>query len=222
MGFMRMHSRPRLSMSKLWKEEVLAPKPDRPSSKQAAMHEFPKHWKEMSGQSGRFPVYEHESARKCVSVDATFVCKILQDAFYGEFDVVSCRAARRKSLGKRNFYDLTVSSSEEQEDVVVSQLRDGCVFVLSEVLRQLETNLTRIVGVEQMQNVQSYMMQQAFVDAYLITVPYETVYHGAHALAVDSIVMEGLKSMYSKRLRFGRGTYVSRCFDVARQFATHD
>jgi len=55
-----------------------------------------------------------------------------------------------------------------------------------------------------------------------VHVPYETVYHGAHALAVDSIVMEGLKSMYSKRLRFGRGTYVSRCFDVARQFATHD
>ena len=112
-------------------------------------------------------------------------------------------------MGKRNFHDFTVSNSDENDNMEVFQVGDSGVLVLSAILHKLEQKNVRILAIEQLQNAQTYIMQQTFMRINQITTPYETVYHGTHATAVDGIIMEGLKTMYSKRLLFGLGTYVS-------------
>ena len=219
------------------------PKTDPTMVKQGVL-KFPAHWKTMTGQSARFSVLKHESAGTCGFMDSSFACEILQNAFIGRLDLGACdrvssldclgasasaapsqkkKKVPRKSYEKRDFYDLTVSSSDEQEEVGVSPKSDGpFVLVLREMLKQLETKMIQILEIEQLQNIQSFMMQKTFVEANGLTEPYETVYHGTDESAIDGIVSEGLRAMYSKRSRFGRGTYVSRSFEVACGFANAD
>ena len=209
---------------------------------------LPAHWKTMTGQSARFSVFKHESAGTCGSMDSSFACDILQNAFIGRLDLAACDRIRsldclgggvgasayasslqkkkkvpKMSYEKRDLDDLKVSSSDKQEEVGVSRKSDGsCVLVLREMLKQIENKMIRILEIEQLQNIQSFMMQKTFVEANGITEPYETVYHGTDESAIDGIVSEGLRAMYSKRSRFGRGTYVSRSFEVACGFANAD
>ena len=223
------------------------PKTDPITAKQGAL-ELPAHWKSMTGLSARFSVFKHESAGSCDFTDSSFACDVLQNAFMGRLDLgayrrvgapdslvvgdgaSACAAPSQKkkkspSKGceKDDMTHLTVCSPEQQEEVGVSPKSDGpFVVVLREMLKQLDTKMIRILEIEQLQNIQSFMMQKTFVEANCITEPYETVYHGTDESAIHGIVSEGLRAMYSKRSRFGRGTYVSRSFEVACGFASAD
>ena len=223
------------------------PKTDPITAKQGAL-ELPAHWKSMTGLSARFSVFKHESAGSCDFTDSSFACDVLQNAFMGRLDLgayrrvgapdslvvgdgaSACAAPSQKkkkspSKGceKDDMTHLTVCSPEQQEEVGVSPKSDGpFVVVLREMLKQLDTKMIRILEIEQLQNIQSFMMQKTFVEANCITEPYETVYHGTDESAIHGIVSEGLRAMYSKRSRFGRGTYVSRSFEVACGFANAD
>jgi len=227
-----------LSMSNRWKQTANhtegRPVESGSVSTVQATCDFPSHWKPMSGLSARFPVFQHG----LVCVDTTFACEILQHAFVRQLivkprtPVAIARAPlamdsssannHDTSMGKRNFHDFTVSNSDENDNMEVFQVGDSGVLVLSAILHKLEQKNVRILAIEQLQNAQTYIMQQTFMRINQITTPYETVYHGTHATAVDGIIMEGLKTMYSKRLLFGLGTYVSRSFQVASMFAKPD
>ena len=192
------------------------------------VNELPTHWKTMTGQSACFSVFKHESAGACAFTDSSFACEILQNAFIGRLDLGECRrvgsldclfasASAAPSQKKKKVYEK--GDTDQQEEVGVSPKSDG---VLREMLKQLETKMIRILEIKQLQNIQSFMMQKTFVEANGITEPYETVYHGTDESAIDGIVSEGLRAMYSKRSRFGPGTYVSRSFEVACGFASAD
>jgi len=222
-------------MSKRWKQEATdigetSADSDPVFAMQATSDDVPTDWKPMSGLWERFPVFQ----RGLVCVDTTFACKILQHAFPrritvkprtavaipGAFLATDSPSAENHdtSRNKRSFHDFTVSNPDRQ----VLKAGDGCVLVLSSILHELEQKNVRILAIEELQNAQTYLLQQTFIKINQITTPYETVYHGTNAAAVDGIIMEGLKTMYSKRLLFGRGTYVSRSFEVARAFAKPD
>ena len=227
-------------MSKRWKQEATDIAETLADSDAVfamlATSDLPTVWKPMSGLWERFPVFQHG----LVCVDTTFACKILQHAF-PRLMTVKARTAvavgipgasvatdapsvenRDMSRNKRSLHDLTVSNSDKYKNRKVWQAGDGCVLVLSSILHELEQKNVRILAIEELQNAQTYLLQQTFVKINQITTPYETVYHGTHAAAVGGIIIEGLKTMYSKRLLFGRGTYVSRSFEVARAFAKPD
>jgi hypothetical protein len=225
-------------MSKRWKQEAI----DRGETSVKSDPVFIRHdtsglptvWKPMKRLWERFPVFQHG----LVCVDTTFACKILQHAFPrltavklrtavampGTSLVTDCPSAENHdvSRNKRRFRDFTVQNSDNNDNSEVLQAGDGCVLKLSSILHELEQKNVRILAIEELQNAQTYLLQQTFIKINQITAPYETVYHGTHAAAVDGIIMEGLKTMYTKRLLFGRGTYVSRSFEVASTFAKPD
>ena len=226
-------------MSKRWKQEATDIGETSADSgpvfaMQTTSDDVPTDWKPMSGLWERFPVFQHGLG----CVNTTFACKILRHAFPRRITVKPRTAVaipgaslatdspstenHDTSRNKRSFHDFTVSNPDKYNNRQVLKAGDGCVLVLSSILHELEQKNVRILAIEELQNAQTYLLQQTFIKINQITTPYETVYHGTHAAAVDGIIMEGLKTMYSKRLLFGRGTYVSRSFEVARAFAKPD
>ena len=192
---------------------------------------FPACWKEMKGVAGRFSVMKYGNIGECLDMDAVFARDILSNAFPRHFpsDMTPVKKPKRimhsKYLEKRNYYDLTMSDSDESvnEEKKETGNEYNCFpLSLQHMVDKLETKHIRILEIEQIQNVQSHLMQVSFMEANEITAPCEIVYHGTDGSALDSIVGEGLRGMYAKRTLYGRGTYVSRSFEVAKWFATAD
>ena len=202
------------------------------SSKHNSRGAFPACWKTMRGVVGRFSLMKQVNLSECLPADATFCCNVLAHAYPMHFrhDVPPPKPIKKrtpsKHHGKRNYYDLTVSDTddepEEKEEVIVLIDHGVSVSKLQEMVTTLETKNIRIVEIEQLQNTHSHTLQRVFMEANELNGPCEIVFHGTDSAAVDGIVGEGLRSMYSNRSLFGRGTYVSRSFEVARFFATAD
>ena len=202
------------------------------SSKHNSRGAFPACWKTMRGVVGRFSLMKQVNLSECLPADATFCCNVLAHAYPMHFrhDVPPPKPIKKrtpsKHHGKRNYYDLTVSDTddepEEKEEEIVLIDHGVSVSKLQEMVTTLETKNIRIVEIEQLQNTHSHTLQQKFMEANELNGPCEIVFHGTNSAAVDGIVGEGLRSMYSNRSLFGRGTYVSRSFEIAKFFATAD
>jgi len=205
----------------------------------ADMAGLPAHWKKMSGLSQRFSIFHHDSwNRSMTAQDVLYVIKILKDAFrwmhiHDKDDslplsplakntlVASHPCKKQKPLLPfqiKDFYDLTMSDVEEEdnvdaEDNMASKFSLG---VVGEIVRQLAMRkMMRLVEVDQLQNTESWWMQKSFVEIHKLTAPCQTVYHGTCANNIEGITSQGLRSMYSRRLAYGRGTCVSTFFETA-------
>jgi len=193
---------------------------------------FPACWKPMHGVVGRFSLMKQVNLSKCLPVDAAFSCNVLSVAYPMHFrrDVPPQKPIKKRTPSKhhekRNYYDLTMSDTDdepgEKEEEIVFVDHGVSVSKLQEMVTMLGTKNIRIVEIEQLQNTHSHTLQQKFMEANELNGPCEIVFHGTDSAAVDGIVGEGLRSMYSNRGLFGRGTYVSRSFEVAKFFATAD
>jgi len=148
-----------------------------------------------------------------------------------------------KTLEKKDFYDLTMTDSEvdeclEEELVMPVEKKIGdkgdsfavdarpsaaMLRVLGAIVRTMGLNrLQRLVEVHQLQNFESWEMYRSFHVIHRLVATDETVYHGTTFDALDGITREGIRGLYSKRSAYGRGTYVTRDFDVACSWATRD
>ena len=186
----------------------------------------------MHGVVGRFSLMKQVNVSKCLQADAAFSCNVLSLAYPMHFrrDVPPQKPIKKRTPSKhhekRNYYDLTVSDTDdepgEKEEEFVFVDHAVSVSKLQEMVTMLGTKNIRIVEIEQLQNAHSHTLQQKFMEANELHGACEIVFHGTDSAAVDGIVGEGLRSMYSNRGLFGRGTYVSRSFEVAKFFATAD
>ena len=155
-----------------------------------------------------------------------------------------------KSFEKKDFYDLTLTDSEndeamEEEDPGASQVdkqpdpvitQDALGDVASEtkpasqMLRALDAfvrslimnTTTRLVEIQQIQNLESWEMHRSFNVIHRLISTYEIVYHGTSLDSLDGITREGIRGLYSRRAAYGRGTYLTRSFDTACAWATRD
>jgi len=204
------------------------------------MAALPAHWKKMSGLSQRFSIFHQDSWNKSMTAqDTWYVTRILKDAFrWMHIDDMnhSLPAPAHKKpkhvlpFKVKDFYDLTMSDVEEEDDEEAGkdELEDDMpsefsLGVVGEIVRQLAMHkMMRLVEVDQLQNTESWWMQKSFVEIHKLTAPYQTVYHGTCAENIEGITREGLRSMYSRRSAYGRGTYVSTCFETACSFAAID
>ena len=153
-----------------------------------------------------------------------------------------------KMLGKQDFYDLTMTDPEfdecvEKEEYLVEadKIPDDeideemaqiapdarpsvAMFrALDAIVRIVGLNRSqRVVEVHQLQNFESWEMYRAFHVIHKLIATHEVVYHGTTSGALDGITREGIRGLYSQRSAHGRGTYVTRDFDVACSWATPD
>jgi len=151
-------------------------------------------------------------------------------------------------LGKQDFYDLTMTDPEfdecvekeeyvmeadkipdEEIDEEIAQIAPDArpsvaMFrALDAIVRIVGLNRSqRVVEVHQLQNFESWEMYRAFHVIHKLIATHEVVYHGTTSGALDGITREGIRGLYSQRSAHGRGTYVTRDFDVACSWATPD